>query len=200
MRRLASVSVSQKEVLMASHVDGGAVVRLVVAALLVAAGPHDQRRRRCSLEPHWPALALAGLRPEREDLRPEHVDERHQSGLRRSREPAALERVRDAALRDALPAGKLRLRRRSAERPGRLLHRGRRARRLAERRRRQRDDRLVQPVLRPRQLHGADELLALRVEPDDQRRRSRAAASPASSGRRRRPRRCGVSTSTASRR
>ena len=37
MRRLASVSVSQKEVLMASHVDGRAVVRLVVAALLVAA-------------------------------------------------------------------------------------------------------------------------------------------------------------------
>ena len=49
------------------------------------------------------------------------------------------------------------------------------------------------------QLHRAEQLLALAVEPDDQRDQPRAsAATPASSGRCPRPRRCGGSTSTGS--
>ena len=51
---------------------------------------------------------------------------------------------------------------RSPQLPGRLLHRGGRPRQLAERRRRERHDRCLQPVLRARRLHRARELLALR--------------------------------------
>ena len=116
---------------------------------------------------------------------------------RRDLGAAGLEPVRDAALRAALHARQLRIRRRSAQLPGRLLHRGRRPRQLAERRHHQRHDRLLQPVLRAEQLHRARELLAVAVEPDASTSRASRAASPASSGRRHRPRRCGVSTSTA---
>ena len=46
-------------------------------------------------------------------------------------------------------------------------------------------------------LHRAEQLLALALQPDDQRRPRRASAvTPASSGRSRRPRRCGACTST----
>src|SRR5207253_10576872 len=52
----------------------------------------------------------AGLRAEREDLRPEHVDGPDQGGGRRDRHTAALEPVRAAALCVALRAGHVRLR------------------------------------------------------------------------------------------
>ena len=60
-----------------------------------------------------------------------------------------VEPVRDAALRVAVHARHVRLRRRPPQLPGRLLHRGRRSRQLAERRHRERHDRRLQPVLRP---------------------------------------------------
>jgi len=133
--------------------------------------PHHQRRGNCGAAPPRQGFRPARLRTQREDLRSRNVDESDQGGARRDLDPAAFQRVRHAALRTALHAGKLRLGHRSAQCPGRLLHRDRRARRVAERRRRQRDDRLIQPVLRPRQLHGADEFLALGLEPDHQRGR-----------------------------
>ncbi len=58
-----------------------------------------------------------------------------------------------------------------ADLPGRLLHRGRRPRPVADRRHHQRPRRRLQPVPDPGQLHRAGQLLALAVEPDDQRRR-----------------------------
>ena len=51
-------------------------------------------------------------------------------------------------VRDPLQAGHLRQRGAAAQRAGRLLHGGRRARRLAARRDDQRDDRRLQPVRR----------------------------------------------------
>ena len=57
--------------------------------------------------------------------------------------------------------------------PGRLLHRGRRPGRVADRRHHQRPRRRLQPVPGSGQLHRARQLLALAVEPDDQRRRAR---------------------------
>ena len=86
---------------------------------------------------------------------------------RRDRRPAGAEPVRDAALRAPVRARHLRHGFRSAELPGRLLHERRWARPVAERRRRQRLDLRAQPV-RERQLHRAEQLLALAVEPDHQ--------------------------------
>ena len=57
---------------------------------------------------------------------------------------------------------------RAAQLPGRLLHRRRRPRQVPERRRHQRIGLRPQPVQR-RQLRRAQQLLALAVEPDDQR-------------------------------
>ncbi len=57
---------------------------------------------------------------------------------------------------------------RPAELPGRLLHRGRRARAEPARRRHQRHRRRLQPV-RLRRLRRAEQLLAIGVQPDDQR-------------------------------
>ena len=76
--------------------------------------------------------------------------------------------------------------------PGRLLHRGRRAGRIADRRHDQRHVDVYNQCLDAGQLHRAEQLLALAVEPDDQRRGPRRLPDrPASSGRSRRPRRCG---------
>ena len=86
---------------------------------------------------------------------------------------------------------------------GRLLHRGRRSRRLAGGRRHQRQDRGLQPVpgeRRHEQLPRAGQLLAHAVQPDaaHQRRRARTAAAPRpTSGRSRRRCRCAGSTSPA---
>ena len=69
--------------------------------------------------------------------------------------------------------------------------------RLAGRRRHQRLGLRPQPVRRRQLLYRAQQLLALAVEPDDQRDQARLRLlQPASSGRCRRPRRCGGSTST----
>ena len=84
------------------------------------------------------------------------------------------------ALRAAVRAGHLRVDQRPAQLPGRLLHRGRRPRPLARRRRHQRLHRRLQPVPRAQQLHRAQQLLAIAVEPHDQRQRTRpSAATPA---------------------
>ena len=80
-----------------------------------------------------------------------------------------VERVRHAALRVALQAGHLR-RVDSAQLQRRLLHGGRRARRASEPGDDQRHGRRPQPVRLDRLLHGAHELLALALEPDDPRR------------------------------
>ena len=107
-------------------------------------------------------------RAERARLRPEHADEPDPGGRRRRRRPAGAEPVRTAALRAALQARHVRHRRAAAQLPGRLLHRRRGARRVAGRRRHQRLGLRPQPV-RQRLLHGAEQLLAVAVEPDDQR-------------------------------
>ncbi len=81
---------------------------------------------------------------------------------------------------------------------GGLLHRGGRPRRLAHRRHHQRSRRCLQPLPDPRQLHRPDQLLALALEPDDQRHGRWTAAAPrATSGLSRRLRRCAGSTSPA---
>ena len=88
--------------------------------------------------------------------------------------------------------------RRPAQLPGRLLHRGGRPRR---RRRPTSPSTATVDVYNQccaRQLHRAQQLLALAVEPDDQRHRPRlSAAQPATSGPSRRRRRCAGSTSPA---
>ena len=76
--------------------------------------PSDARARR----PGGPAHVVcrwgnrlggrAGLRPERADLRPQHVDEPDPGDGRRDRQPAGLQPVRDAALRAAVQARHLR--------------------------------------------------------------------------------------------
>ena len=110
----------------------------------------------------------AGLRPERLHLHPEHAAEPDPGHRRLDRQPAGRQPVRHPALRAAVRAGHLRLRRRPAVLPGRLLHQRGRPRRLAGRRGHQRRGRLVQPVRRQRQLHRAGELLAVAVQPDHQ--------------------------------
>ena len=85
-----------------------------------------------------------------------------------------------------------------AHHPGGLLHRGSWLGCVAYRRHHQRPCRRVQPVPDRQQLHRAQQLLALAVEPDDQRHGSGRAVGPrATSGLSRRPRRCGGSTSLA---
>ena len=83
--------------------------------------------------------------------------------------PAGPEPVRDAALRAAVQARHLRLERRPAQLPGRLLHRGRRASASSP------NDVVINGSVYvynqcdARQLHRAEQLLALAVEPDHQR-------------------------------
>ena len=121
-----------------------------------------------------------------------------QATRRRHRHPAGRQRDGHAALRAAVQARHLRHGRQPAHLPGRLLHRGGRLGRVADRRHDQRPRRRLQPVPGPGQLHRAGQLLALAVEPDDQRHGARPAAGPrATSGRSRRRRRCGGSTSPA---
>jgi hypothetical protein len=74
-------------------------------------------------------------------------------------------------LRRAVRAGHLRIGRRSADFPGRFLYHRRGPRAAPRRCRHKRLDRRLQPVLRPQQLHRARQLLALAVEPYDQRGR-----------------------------
>ena len=73
-----------------------------------------------------------------------------------------------AALRAAVQARHLRIQHRAAQLPGRLLHQRRRPRPVPGRRRHQRLGLRPQPVRR-RLLHRAQQLLALAVEPHDQR-------------------------------
>ena len=105
-----------------------------------------------------------------------------------------------AALRAALQAGHLRNRVAAPQLPGRLLHRGRRARQLP-------DDVVINGSVYVRnQCAGGncialEQLLAVAVEPDHQRHDAgRSAATAASSGPSRRRRRCAGSTSTGNRR
>ena len=110
----------------------------------------------------------AGPRPERAGLRPQHADQPDPGRGRLGGEPAGLQPVRDAALCAAVQARHLRVQHRTAQLPGRLLHRRRRPRPVPERRRHQRLGLRPQPVRR-RQLHRAQQLLALALEPDHQR-------------------------------
>ena len=130
-------------------------------------GP-DRGRRRRGRETAVRA-GPAGLRPERADLRSEHADEPDSGGGRRDRQPAGAQPVRIAALRPAVQARHLRHGRRAPQLPGRLLHQRGGPRPLAERRRHQRFRLRPQPVRRHGCCIGAQQLLALAVEPDDQR-------------------------------
>ena len=95
-----------------------------------------------------PGRGRAGLRAERVRVHAEHAAEPDPGHRQRHRHPADLQPVRHPALRAAVRAGHLRQRRRSADLPGGLLHRGGRAGAGAGRCHHQRHHRRLQPVLR----------------------------------------------------
>ena len=145
----------------------------------------------------------ARLRPERDRLRPEHAGQRDPGNRRRDPCPAGRRRDEHEPLRAPVQAGRVRNSHRAAADEGRLLHRGRRPRRLADGRDDQRQDRGLQPLPRERgheQLRRPGQLLAHAVQPDAEHQQpsARTAVAPRrTSGRSRRPCRCAVSTSAA---
>ena len=121
--------------------------------------PVDLRGRECGR-----------LRPERLRLQRHDESGSHPGRPRQHRQPAGAQPIRNPALRHPLPARHLRFSHGPARLQRRLLHERRGPRTESRRRRHQRRDRLSQPVLR-RQLHRARQLLALSIEPHDQRDR-----------------------------
>ena len=140
-----------------------------LAALAVPAGASAATQSRAQ-DGAQPRRGQPRPGVQRHRLQPVDVTGIDPGRARHDLDPAGAQPVRDAALLDLLRARHLRLDRRSARLPGRLLHAGRRPRRAARRRRHQRRGQRLQPVRR-RRLRGHRQLLAVAVEPDDQRRR-----------------------------
>ena len=131
-----------------------------------------RRRRRRRRRGREAVCRATRFRSEREDLRSEHADESDPGDRRCDRRATGAEPVRNPAIRTAVQARHLWHCAEPPELPGRLLHERRRPRPVAERRRGQRVDLRPEPVRR-RRLRRAEQLLALAVEPDDQREHSR---------------------------
>ena len=164
-----------------SRLFAGSVAVLLGVLATGAGAASGGRYRRTGEAGPGPAAARdsehgagAGLRSQRPDLRPQHAGGRDPG---RPSTPSRPQQVDDemGTKRYALlfKPGTYGSAAEPAHRPGRLLHGGRRPGRLAHRRHHQRARRRLQPVPDRGQLHRAEQLLALVVEPDHQRHRPR---------------------------